>query len=455
MNIRDHTLETLPDRVQEYVELTVLPAQNWSINANKHGGTISEVLGYQSSVYKATHINTNQYVVLRRIHDFEQHSTNSKPILNIIEAWKKIQCANIVRLLQVFQTKAFGDSSLVIVYQYFSPTVTLMQQYFSDMSGGSIAGGQPSMYGLGAVNRPYSQQSALLKNKMIPENLLWHYIIQISAALRIIHTQCGLAYRMISPTKIIITTNLPKCPPGQLTPSQYPRIRLNACGLLDIVSQGILEEPNVKLFYLQQQQNDLVEFGRLCLALATNSLSCMRQEQLDQAIDTVSRLYSNDLKALIVTLLSIKQNPSPQTINDIMPMIGARFYVQLNLSYEALDARQAELDREVINGRLFRMISKLNMIIERPELRFDPSWSETGDRYMLKLFRDYLFHQSNEDGTPWLDTGHVVSTLCKFDVGSLERICLISRDEQHILVVSYEELKKCFDKSFNELVGVC
>jgi hypothetical protein len=23
----------------------------------------------------------------------------------------------------------------------------------------------------------------------------------------------------------------------------------------------------------------------------------------------------------------------------------------------------------------------------------DPAWSETGDRYLLKLFRDYVFHQ--------------------------------------------------------------
>ena len=53
----------------------------------------------------------------------------------------------------------------------------------------------------------------------------------------------------------------------------------------------------------------------------------------------------------------------------------------------------------------------------------DPSWSETGDRYLLKLFRDHLFHQVTEAGTPWIDLSHIVSCLNK--VGSLSVfVCL-------------------------------
>jgi len=43
----------------------------------------------------------------------------------------------------------------------------------------------------------------------------------------------------------------------------------------------------------------------------------------------------------------------------------------------------------------------------------DTSWSETGDRYLLKLFRDYVFHQVNADGSAWLDMAHVVHCLNK------------------------------------------
>lgn len=55
-------------------------------------------------------------------------------------------------------------------------------------------------------------------------------------------------------------------------------------------------------------------------------------------------------------------------------------------------------------------------------LSLDPTWAETGDRYMLKLFRDYVFHQVTEDGRPWLDMSHVVQCLNKLDAGAPEKV---------------------------------
>ena len=43
----------------------------------------------------------------------------------------------------------------------------------------------------------------------------------------------------------------------------------------------------------------------------------------------------------------------------------------------------------------------------------DPSWSETGDRYIIKLFRDYVFHQVDENGLPVVNMVHVLSCLNK------------------------------------------
>ena len=43
----------------------------------------------------------------------------------------------------------------------------------------------------------------------------------------------------------------------------------------------------------------------------------------------------------------------------------------------------------------------------------DTSWSETGDRYLLKLFRDFVFHQVDEQGNPVVDMGHVIECLNK------------------------------------------
>lgn len=441
--------ETIPERVQDYVDLYLI--KRHAPLGSRSQFIPPNVYGYLSSVYRATDINTNQTVCLRRIHSYQASVNYNKSAYGTIETWKKIHNANIIRLLHVFTTKDFGDTSLILVYQFFPQFITLTQQYFNDpqSSGGS---GNP-LYGFSATNRPYSHQIAILKNKLLPESLIWHYIIQISSALRSIHSQ-GLSCRAIDPSKIVITSSMPKGPPSQILPSQYPRIRVNACGLHDLVSleQTIQEQGNnFKAYYQQLQQEDLVSFGRLCLALATSSLSNSKNDQWDTGLELVTRTYSPDLKAIIVSLLSTKQQAQKRTINDIMPMIGARFYVQLNQSYELYDYTQTQLEREELNGRLFRLLVKLSMINDRPELRLDPSWSETGDRYMLKLFREYVFHQVSEDGSAWLDMGHVVSTLVKFDIGSPEKICLISRDEQHVLVVSFAELKKCFETAFGEM----
>ncbi len=73
--------------------------------------------------------------------------------------------------------------------------------------------------------------------------------------------------------------------------------------------------------------------------------------------------------------------------------MGARFYTQLDAAYMRNDMLEAELAKEVESTRLFRLLSKLCTVVDRAELGGDFGWAEYGDRYMLKLFRDYVFHQ--------------------------------------------------------------
>jgi PAB-dependent poly(A)-specific ribonuclease subunit 3 len=40
-------------------------------------------------------------------------------------------------------------------------------------------------------------------------------------------------------------------------------------------------------------------------------------------------------------------------------------------------------------------------------------WSETGDRYLLKLFYDYVFHSVTDDGRPFIDMAHIIQCLNK------------------------------------------
>jgi len=43
----------------------------------------------------------------------------------------------------------------------------------------------------------------------------------------------------------------------------------------------------------------------------------------------------------------------------------------------------------------------------------EPRWSETGDRYIIKLFRDYVFHQVDEHNNPVVNYSHVLTCLNK------------------------------------------
>ena len=78
-------------------------------------------------------------------------------------------------------------------------------------------------------------------------------------------------------------------------------------------------------------------------------------------------------------------------------------------------------------------------------------WADSGDRYLLKLFRDFVFHQKSEDGRPDLDWGHVFESLNKLDAGVGEPMMLVSRDEKSVLVVSYKDIKQAVTSAYGEL----
>ncbi|XP_018578150.1 PAN2-PAN3 deadenylation complex subunit PAN3 [Anoplophora glabripennis] len=415
----------LPQEVDSYHEL-------FPLEPISHNNLHKAHMGYQASMYKATHVKTGTHYCLRRIHGFRLSNTKC---MAFVELWKKLNHSNIVQLKEVFTTKAFGDNSMIFVYDYHPGSETLLNKHFSPDQTGYC---DPFLNDT-TTPRPYSyQKNNLLRhtqNNKLPESLIWNYIIQLTSALRIIHSS-ALACRSLDPTKIIINSQ--------------NRLRLSCLGIMDVV----LQETNSTISHValiqHYQQEDLSALGKLVLALACKSTMAVQRDNISTALDIVSRSYTSDLRNLIMYLLSTQQRRS---VTDLMPMIGARFYTQLDNLHNQIETLDNELSKEVQNGRLFRLMAKLATINERPDFNMESTWAETGDRYMLKLFRDYVFHQVTEEGNPWLDMAHIIQCLNKLDVGVPEKICLMSRDEQSILVVSYAELKHCLEQSFSELAS--
>ena len=59
------------------------------------------------------------------------------------------------------------------------------------------------------------------------------------------------------------------------------------------------------------------------------------------------------------------------------------------------------------------MKDQSNLFINNLRFDMNPDWADTGDRYLLKLFRDYVFHQVDEYGSPLIEMSHVIQCLNK------------------------------------------
>ncbi|BCR86583.1 PAN-complex poly(A)-binding subunit PAN3 [Aspergillus chevalieri] len=393
------TLQMLPN--------TQLPAQvdyfhslvPLDLNHQKNAATF----GFPSWVYKAQSSKDGNFYALRRLEGFRL--TNEKAIRSV-QAWKRVCNGSVVTIHDAFTSRSFQDSSLIFVTDYHPLSKTLAEQH------------------LGAGNRFQNRHPA-----HIPEQVLWSYMTQIANALKAIHSN-GLAARIIEPSKILLTAK--------------NRVRLNACAIMDVVQY----EAQRSVMDLQRQ--DLVNLGQLIVTLGANSPSVMGNPT--RAMEHFTRAYTPQLKNSVFWLLNGMQKDQERNIDIFITGISSQLMSTFDSSLHLDDQLTSDLSRELENGRLVRMMTKLNFINERPEYDHDRQWSENGERYFLKLFRDFVFHQVDAQGDSVVDLGHVLACLNKLDAGSDERITLVSRDEQSCFVVSYKELKKALESSFQALM---
>lgn len=266
----------------------------------------------------------------------------------------------------------------------------------------------------------------------VAEQVLWGYIVQVASAVKSIHS-ANLAVRCMEPSKVLLTDK--------------NHVRLSACAVLDVVhheSQRPLQD---------LQQEDLIHFGRMILSIATNSiLPHGSPHAMKGALNQLERSYSTELRETVIWLLTPASPTLSKTIDELLRGIAGHIVTSYDSALHSQDSLTSELSRELENGRIARLMMKLGTINERQDFEGDRNWSENGDRYMLKLFRDYVFHQVDSNGNAVVDMGHIIRCLNKLDVGIDEKILLTSRDEQTMFIVTYKDLKKQVASSFGDLI---
>lgn len=379
------------------------------------------IFGFPSWVYKAQSSKDGNFYALRRLEGtlvFYEiviivrlltfigfRLTNEKAIRSV-QAWKRVCNGSVVTVHDAFTSRSFQDSSLIFVTDYHPLSKTLAEQHLN-------AGNR-------FQNRP---------NTPIAEQVLWSYMTQIANALKAIHSN-GLAAKIIDPSKVLLTAK--------------NRVRLNACAVMDVV-QYEAQRPIAEL-----QRQDLVNLGQLIVTLGANSPTVIHNPA--KSMEQFTRAYTPQLKNSVFWLLNGLQKDQERNIDIFITGISSQLMSTFDSALHLDDQLTSDLSRELESGRLVRLMTKLNLINERPEYEHDRQWSENGERYFLKLFRDFVFHQVDAQGEPVVDLGHVLFCLNKLDAGSDERITLVSRDEQSCFVVSYKEVKKALESSFQGLM---
>lgn len=457
---------SLPELVHVYHSLVPL---------DKNFGESGRVFGHPSWVYKACSNTNGKYYALRRIQGIR---LGGEKAMSFVKKWEKLcfpssskkkpntnamnissahgsttdtsahtgssylssnSCSNssIVGLKEAFTTRDFGDCSLIFVYEYYPNSQTLMSLHFG-------------------ADSYYQQMKA-----MVPEKLIWSYLTQILIALKAIHGS-NLAARVIDPSHILVTDK--------------NRVRLNGCGIFDVldyengnnhfnnVNTEAENQESAAMVLERYQQEDILNLGKLILCLCNSSLGA--SQYIKNSLKVVSQVFSQDLYMFLKYILDSDTDGSEVTsasypahhlvsaqekLSYLITLASAQTLDVFNdsLSYNSIlnNALSAELE----NSRLVRLLCKLGSIDERPEYDEDPAWSEIGAKYPLRLFRDYVFHQTDDLGEPVVDLAYMLRELNKLDAGIDEKVMLMDRVNQTFMIVSYKELKELARSAFRDL----
>jgi PAB-dependent poly(A)-specific ribonuclease subunit 3 len=374
----------------------------------------SRVLGYKTCAYKALSTVDPFVYCLRRVDGFRL--SNFDLVQEAIEKWSEIKHPNIVAVRQAFATSEFQDlegqgegGSLVYVYDYIDLAQTLEHWYES--SG----------------------------TKPVHEAALWDVITQVALALRVTHSR-KLAARCVDPSKILVSSRF--------------RIHLNCLGLLDAIQHQLLwndvdSGQTGSQSLIELQKRDLHALARIVITLGSG-------RKWEQVMSVNSQDLINEIKrnaSLPESVLRVVEELfSPEgTADSVIALSGAFVAFKAEQLESTQDVLVSELRKFVDQSRMHKLLVKISAISDRAHLLEDWRWASTGDRYIVQLFRDYVFYQNDETGRPFFDFGHVSDCLAKVDVGSFEPIMLMNRDGSSVIVTTYNDIRRCIETSFKEI----
>lgn len=361
-----------------------------SLDFNKSSGTRDSFMGHKNSLYKVFSNVDGKLYLLRRIHDVK--GIDQVSISSTYQAWSKVSSANVVKLRDLFLTTKFGDSSLCAVYDYYPLGKSLYDAHFAS-------------FPLTPITQEY----------------LWTYLVQLTNGMKAVHSN-NLAVGSLNWDKVIVTGS-----PG--------RIKISGCGVVNVLRYNEHHD------LYAEQQKDYKSLGELLRDLASK-IGPHKENSVEELV--VEEGFKNVLNYLL-------DENNRKDIGSLTMLFYDKLFSCVDSCLTYTEYTEGVLSRELENGRLFRLMCKLNCIYGRMESRIDVNWSESGSKFPIVLFYDFVFHQVDASGKNILDLTHVLRCLNKLDAGVSEKIVLATPDEMNCIIISYKELKDLIDYSFRSL----
>jgi PAB-dependent poly(A)-specific ribonuclease subunit 3 len=335
-----------------------------------------------TQVYHTVNRYNSKHVLLRRI---VNASASAQTCAEVCEGYRHFRHPNLVPLHGIVHTTEFvlGYTDIIMEYRYVKGGArTLLDSFF----------------GPEALD--------------ISEGVVWAIACQMVSLLRMFH-EVDVAVRGVHLSKILYT-------------DIGNRVVFSGLGLAE------LEAPTTQPVQ-EQMAADIHALGLTLLRLATRSDTAT-------GIDVLQRTptFSPGFVQFVATCLD-----GSAKIDELCRGLGERSAMELGHQLGHADFLLGECAKEVHNGRLMRLLVKLNFI-------YATTSDMTGDaeQFALRLFYNYVFNQVDESGRVRHDWGHVYFALNKLDTGSEDLIQLISTDnDSTLLVISYRDLRALLNKA--------
>jgi hypothetical protein len=161
------------------------------------------------------------------------------------------------------------------------------------------------------------------------------------------------------------------------------RLRINCLGVADAL------EFEARKRVADLQHEDIRNLGRLILSLATGAevTASADSDVVRRCEAFLAQNYTRELHNLTMTL--IRGAPHPPSIADVGRAVAQRAFDEHDDALRAADRSECALAAEYESGRAMRLLLKMGFVNERPEFGPDRRWAQSGDCYVLTLFRDY------------------------------------------------------------------